>query len=237
MSTATTKKETTLNEAIINIQTTMDVFAKKTKRNTMGKGYDYFSETDLYNALKPLMKQEGVGYTIELKGEADIKQVNNMWLFASRGLLSIFKGSDRIELNIYLTAMNTDPAKAMGSALTYGARYWLCKEFGIATDELDPDTTEVSNKIKEAPKFVKQMEQNQVVETPKPVVEVVSENDNFVEVYCNKLKENNDIETLKFLMKKTSSTGFNAMKKQLKTLTIEELAIIKEEAEMAKEKK
>ncbi|PQM29740.1 ERF superfamily [Spiroplasma poulsonii] len=63
--------------------------------------------------------------------------------YYSKGLLTLYKNDEKLELGIFLS-QNSDIAKAVGSALTYGARYWLCKTFGIATDELDPDSTEIS---------------------------------------------------------------------------------------------
>lgn len=38
------------------------------------------------------------------------------------------------------TGLNTDPAKALGSALTYAEKYFFLKYFNIASDDLDPDT-------------------------------------------------------------------------------------------------
>lgn len=149
-----------LNIAIINIQTTMDIFTKKSGRNTMGtRGYDYFTETDLYNALKPLMKDNGIGYTIETTGEPKFVPSGNMITFYSTGILTLFKEEEEKKLNIVLAATNTDPAKAIGSALTYGARYWLCKEFGIATNELDPDNDENTKKVNESTKLIKAVDQ------------------------------------------------------------------------------
>lgn len=153
-----------LNEAIINIQTEMDIFAKKSGKNTMGKGYDYFTETDLYNALKPLMKKNGIGYTIEAIEEPHFTPIGNMVSFWSKGKLTLFKEDEIKELSIVLAATNTDPAKAIGSALTYGARYWLCKEFGIATNELDPDNDENTKNVNNKGQFKKLIQAVEVVQ-------------------------------------------------------------------------
>jgi hypothetical protein len=112
-----------LNQAIIKIQTNLDIFAKKSAKNTMGKGYNYFTETDLYNALKPLMKAEGIGYTIEAIGQPIFTKEGSMTTYISQGQIKLFKGEAEKVLGITLAATNTDPAKAIGSALTYGARY------------------------------------------------------------------------------------------------------------------
>lgn len=149
-----------LNQAIINIQTNLEISAKKNKHMEKwiqnkktneweDKGYDYFNETGIYNVLKPLMKQEGIGYTIEAIGQPIFTKEGNMTTYISQGQIKLFKGEAEKVLGITLAATNTDPAKAVGSALTYGAKYWLCKIFGIATDELDPDTTENTKAIQQ----------------------------------------------------------------------------------------
>lgn len=139
-----TKK--TLIESINTIQTDIKLFVKKDAKNEFNK-YNYFTESNLYEILKPKLKEQDITYTIQVVGEPtffnsgkDDKFVN----YYSKGLLTLYKGNEKIELGITLSAQNNDMAKAVGSALTYGARYWLCKTFGIATDELDPDSTEIS---------------------------------------------------------------------------------------------
>lgn len=147
-----------LNKAIIAVQTNLNVFAEKSKNN-QGK-YKYFTETDLFNALKPLMEKNGLGYNI---GFNTINHFENerrtMISVFGTGTLEIFhsEGESKV-IPITYGAQNSDIAKAIGSALTYMTRYWLCKEFGIATEELDPDTAEISNMVekeKGTPKPVK----------------------------------------------------------------------------------
>ncbi|ALA96959.1 putative prophage recombination protein [Spiroplasma kunkelii CR2-3x] len=144
-----TKK--TLIESIGEIQSDITIFVNKNARNDFNK-YNYFSESDLYKVLKPKLKEHKITYTIESIGEPTF--INNtvkskdgekiVITYYSKGLLTLYKENEKIELGITLSAQNNDMAKAVGSALTYGARYWLCKTFGIATDELDPDSTEIS---------------------------------------------------------------------------------------------
>lgn len=141
----------TLIESIGEIQSDISIFVNKNARNDFNK-YNYFSESDLYKVLKPKLKEHKITYTIESIGEPTF--INNtvkskdgekiVITYYSKGLLTLYKENEKIELGITLSAQNNDMAKAVGSALTYGARYWLCKTFGIATDELDPDSTEIS---------------------------------------------------------------------------------------------
>ncbi|WP_338966173.1 MULTISPECIES: ERF family protein [unclassified Spiroplasma] len=98
----------------------------------------------MYQTLKPQLKEHHITYTIQAVGEPTFINNDKMVNYYSKGLLTLYKNDEKLELGIILSAQNSDIAKAVGSALTYGARYWLCKTFGIATDELDPDSTEIS---------------------------------------------------------------------------------------------
>lgn len=45
------------------------------------------------------------------------------------------------DVNLFsCSGLNSDPAKAFGSCLTYAEKYFFLKFFNIATDDLDPDT-------------------------------------------------------------------------------------------------
>ncbi|WP_425380121.1 ERF family protein [Spiroplasma endosymbiont of Stenodema calcarata] len=133
----------TLIESIGEIQSNINIFVGKNARNEYNK-YNYFTESDLYQTLKPQLKEHNITYTIQAIGDPTFINNDKMVSYYSKGLLTLYKGNEKLELGIILSAQNSDIAKAIGSALTYGARYWLCKTFGIATDELDPDSTEIS---------------------------------------------------------------------------------------------
>ncbi|AXF95959.1 ERF family protein [Spiroplasma phoeniceum] len=141
-------KTKTLIESIGEIQSDINLFVGKNARNDHNN-YNYFTESDLYQTLKPQLRKQGITYTIQAVGEPSFTETQSskggkLINYYSKGLLTLYKGSEKLELGIILSAQNSDIAKAIGSALTYGARYWLCKTFGIATDELDPDSTEIS---------------------------------------------------------------------------------------------
>lgn len=141
-------KTKTLIESIGEIQSDINLFVGKNARNEHNN-YNYFTESDLYQTLKPQLRKQGITYTIQAVGEPSFTETQSskggkLINYYSKGLLTLYKGSEKLELGIILSAQNSDIAKAIGSALTYGARYWLCKTFGIATDELDPDSTEIS---------------------------------------------------------------------------------------------
>ncbi|WFH00748.1 ERF family protein [Spiroplasma citri] len=141
-------KTKTLIESIGEIQSDINLFVSKNARNDHNN-YNYFTESDLYQTLKPQLRKQGITYTIQAVGEPSFTETQSskggkLINYYSKGLLTLYKGSEKLELGIILSAQNSDIAKAIGSALTYGARYWLCKTFGIATDELDPYSTEIS---------------------------------------------------------------------------------------------
>ncbi|WFG96851.1 ERF family protein [Spiroplasma citri] len=141
-------KTKTLIESIGEIQSDINLFVSKNVRNDHNN-YNYFTESDLYQTLKPQLRKQDITYTIQAVGEPSFTETQSskggkLINYYSKGLLTLYKGSEKLELGIILSAQNSDIAKAIGSALTYGARYWLCKTFGIATDELDPYSTEIS---------------------------------------------------------------------------------------------
>lgn len=152
-----TKK--TLIESIGEIQSNINIFVGKNARNEFNK-YNYFTESDLYQTLKPQLKEHNITYTIQAIGEPTFITNDKMVSYYSKGLLTLYKNDEKLELGIILSAQNSDIAKAVGSALTYGARYWLCKTFGIATDELDPDSTEISKE--NSNKVIKETNKKQI---------------------------------------------------------------------------
>ena len=57
---------------------------------------------------------------------------------------------ERIDVPWFISGSQTDPSQAMGSAMTYGMRYFLTNYFQISTPEDDPDNWRSKQKEAEA---------------------------------------------------------------------------------------
>ena len=89
-------------------------------------------------------------YTCELK-------LNYTWV-------NVDKPDDRLCVNWSCTALNTDPAKANGSTLTYAEKYFFLKFFNMVSSEnanLDPDCQDIPENKPSKP-------ESKPVEQPKP---------------------------------------------------------------------
>lgn len=115
--------------------------------------YDYVSGNKLLSFIRPIMDEEGLvlkqevvdientrqdyeiwdKYNKQMKPKAEILTKVNMrftWVDVSTG---------ETDVNLFAANGQNDWEKGLGSALTYGERYFLLKYFHIATDEDDID--------------------------------------------------------------------------------------------------
>jgi len=127
------------------IQSAVDKFAK----DGSGHGYNYTSGDQVLNKIRPLMNEHG----LLLKQE--VTEVKNTRYDYTTG-----NGKEKSEIFTETTQLFTwidvesgethavrwaangmnDWDKGLGSALTYGERYFLLKFFHVPTDSDDPDT-------------------------------------------------------------------------------------------------
>lgn len=128
------------------------------KDNTAGKGskfsYNYVSESQILSKISDEMdnqnlllipsithretRKEGNQYIVEL-------DLNYKWINGDNP-------TEILEIPYFTAGQQSDASKALGTALTYGNRYFLLKMFNLATDEDDADAKEINKPQKRAPK-------------------------------------------------------------------------------------
>lgn len=133
------------------------------KDNTAGKGskfsYNYVSESQILSKISDEMdnqnlllipsithretRKEGNQYIVEL-------DLNYKWINGDNP-------TEILEIPYFTAGQQSDASKALGTALTYGNRYFLLKMFNLATDEDDADAKpQQSQKQKKQPQQQRQ---------------------------------------------------------------------------------
>lgn len=141
-----------LYQKLVSIQEQVDALAKNASTGT----YKYVDGSTVLNSIRPLMnaariilKQEivsidntkidymvGRGDAARPKSEILSKVMMRFtWIDCETG---------ETDVNEFGACGMNDFDKGIGSALTYGERYFLLKYFHIPTDELDPDAVTVT---------------------------------------------------------------------------------------------
>lgn len=128
-------------------------------KDSKSYGYEYVSPTKLLGYIRPkmddlglLLKQEVVGldntrqdYETARSNKSEILSKVSMrftWVDAETG---------ETDVNFFQANGQNDWEKGLGSALTYGERYFLLKYFHIPTDEDDIDNPDRKPKVEPAP--------------------------------------------------------------------------------------
>ena len=92
--------------------------------------------------------------------------------------VNIDKPEDQTSIKWSCSAVNTDPAKANGAALTYSEKYFILKFFNMVSSEnekLDPDCQAVPEEKPEVKKNYDKSSQNKSVEQPKKEMSKVTD--------------------------------------------------------------
>lgn len=133
----------TLFTRLLQIQTMVDKFTKSGR----GNNYNYTEGNEVLSEIRPLMNDLG----LILKQEVT-KVTNTRMDYSTRNgtrsemftevemlftWIDCYTG-EREECRFFANGMN-DWDKGLGSALTYGERYFLLKFFHVPTDKDDPD--------------------------------------------------------------------------------------------------
>ena len=122
-------------EKVLKVQT--ELKAPKSQRNNFGK-YNYRSCEDILEAVKPLLKQEGL--TLMITDE--IKEVGGLTFVEARAVL--FNDEGRIETTaqagIDRNRKGMDIAQSFGSSSSYARKYALNGLF-LIDDTKDADAT------------------------------------------------------------------------------------------------
>lgn len=132
------------------------------EKDKQGYGYTYTSESEILLKVRAGMSKYGVTifpnfvqdsikieprYFCKKKWNKETKQFEDgdqqaeylisAWI--NMRIINTDNAADYIEVPWFMTASASDPAQAMGSALTYANRYFFLKFLNIATSEDDPD--------------------------------------------------------------------------------------------------
>lgn len=107
-------------------------------KGTEGYGYSYADLPAIFEAINPLLKENGLGFTQLLEGTS-IKTI----IFHAESGESIESSMD-IPTDVQLKGMNY--FQVMGSAITYYRRYALSSALGLVTDK---DTDAAGEQVKQ----------------------------------------------------------------------------------------
>lgn len=134
---------------LLKIQEEIEKFTKDGDTSTEGnrKGYKYVSGDQVLKAIKPLMNREKVILKQEVVSIDNVRQDYNTKYGSKSEILSkvmmkftwIDCETGEKDENMFGANGQNDWEKGLGSALTYGERYFLLKFFHIPTDEDDID--------------------------------------------------------------------------------------------------
>lgn len=136
---ATTTKKTSIHEALVNIQTTLNV--PKTHENKFG-GYKYRNTSDILDAVKPLAKKEGCDVIIN----DDLVMVGNRIYIKATVTLTNSEG-ESISTAAFAreeeSKRGMDASQVTGAASSYARKYALNGLFAI-DDTADADALNTS---------------------------------------------------------------------------------------------
>lgn len=179
-------------QKLANVRKAVDFIQKKRviKDGKDTLGYAVVSSSLVLNPLNEAINEQGLFLTVEMVSQEtksnqfeyetwdkfqkmNVKKLKNEYV-STVNLKYTWVNIDNPEETITCLwsceAINNagDPAKSIGSALTYAEKYFLLKFFNVATDEYDPDL-----QVKDDSKNKK--EQHQEVEQPKKNSEKLKE--------------------------------------------------------------
>ena len=150
-----------LEEKIIKLQAKITDIKKDAKNNF--QNFNYLSLPKIMGKLKPALEELGLYITYKQDKETiSVKpyNYNNKQGQAKLGWYSVAfmevaigdESGEKVIASSIISGENDDPAKAVGSMLTYGRRYLLEQLLNITGDiKLDPDSKATS---KQAPQSV-----------------------------------------------------------------------------------
>ncbi|REI31479.1 ERF family protein [Staphylococcus felis] len=143
--------ELNLYQKIADVKANIDGFTKDTK----GYNYTYVSGSQVLHRIRSKMIEHNLLLVPKTLEEAysveDVtryspkykKQVTTTEYTVKVKLIYTWINADKpeeqLELPFFAIGQQDDPAKALGTALTYSERYFLMKFFNIPTDEDDAD--------------------------------------------------------------------------------------------------
>lgn len=128
------------------------------KDNTAGKGskfsYNYVSESQILSKISDEMDNQNLLLIPSITHRETRKEANQyiVELDLNYKWINGDNPTEILEIPYFTAGQQSDASKALGTALTYGNRYFLLKMFNLATDEDDADAKEINKPQKRAPK-------------------------------------------------------------------------------------
>lgn len=130
------------------------------KKDKKAFGYDYLTGDKLLGHIKPIMNEVGLLLKQEVLSIVNTRQdykaksgeKSEIHTCLSMRFTWVCTDSGDKDENLFVANGQNDWDKGVGSALTYGERYFIMKYFHLATDEDDIDNPERKPAEKAAPK-------------------------------------------------------------------------------------
>ncbi|MCI7208520.1 MAG: ERF family protein [Clostridium sp.] len=136
----------TVYKKLMNVQS--ELKAPKGNYNSFGK-YSYRSAEDVLEAVKPILKKEGLALIIK----DDIVEIGGRFYVKSTASVIDIETGEKEEAVAYAredeTKKGMDLAQVTGSCSSYSRKYALNGLFAIDSSELDPDKTNTHGKDSE----------------------------------------------------------------------------------------
>ena len=142
----TAKKKETLFQALAKFQQEVPIIHKATQ----GYGYSYADLPTIFEAINPVLKKHGLGFTQLIDGQ----QIKTIVFHCESG--ETLESNTDIPQDVILKGMND--FQVLGSAITYIRRYSLSAILGIVTDKDTDAHGEQALKQKKATPKKKQAE-------------------------------------------------------------------------------
>jgi hypothetical protein len=142
----TAKKKETLFQALAKFQQEVPTIHKATQ----GYGYSYADLPTIFEAINPVLKKHGLGFTQLIDGQ----QIKTIVFHCESG--ETLESNTDIPQDVILKGMND--FQVLGSAITYIRRYSLSAILGIVTDKDTDAHGEQAPKQKKATPKKKQAE-------------------------------------------------------------------------------
>ena len=157
-----------MNEKLLNIQSKLK--APKNQKNNFG-GYNYRSCEDIFEAVKPLLKEEG----LTLRTTDELVLIGDRYYIKATAILS--DGKNEIQNIAYAreeeSKKGMDGSQITGASSSYARKYALNGLF-LIDDVKDSDTT---NDGTDKQQTIKKVETKKVVSEPIKPVETTSTGD------------------------------------------------------------
>ena len=201
----------TIYKKLMNVQT--ELKAPKGNYNSFGK-YAYRSAEDVLEAVKPLLKKEGLALTIK----DEIVEIGGRFYVKSTATVIDIESGDKEESIAYAredeTKKGMDLAQVTGSCSSYSRKYALNGLFAIDSSELDPDRVNTHGKEEASQQAPKQSSPT-ITEKQKNLLLYKAKENNFTEAQILQvIKKEFDLDSIMDMNKTQFDNILNRVQKK-----------------------